>query len=194
MNQFTIYSLATGQIEKQIVVPEMIGMLAMQYDPTISGCIDGHYSDTEFYVDSGQAVSMGARPSAHHVFNFSSKTWIDPRTLQDHRDAKWEQIKASRNATEFGPFTWDGSIFDGDTKSQNRISGAVQMAGLSPTFSTEWTLADNTVRILNASQVIQVGIALAQHVDTAYAVARTLRNQINTAPTPDEVAVINWPI
>lgn len=146
------------------------------------------------FVDSVGVVQLvGVAPSPAHQFDYSVKAWVDPRTLQDHRDEKWAQIKAARDAVEFGPFTWDASIFDADAESQQRISGAVQMASLSSAFSIDWTLADNTVRALTATQVIALGIALAQHVGAAYATARALRDQINAAATIAAVEAIVWP-
>ena len=48
-------------------------------------------------------------------------------------------------------------------------------------FSIDWTLADNTVRTLNAADMIAVGVALGQHVNACHERARVLRGEIESA-------------
>ena len=35
------------------------------------------------YVEAGCVVEIPVKPSAHHVFDWAGKAWIDPRSLQD---------------------------------------------------------------------------------------------------------------
>lgn len=118
--------------------------------------------------------------------------WVDHRNLDALKDAKWEQIKAARAAAEYGGFTWDGSTFDSDLASQQKIMGSAQLASLITGYSVDWTLADNTVRHLTASEMTAVGEALGQHVNTQYVHARTLRQQIADAQTSQELDSIAW--
>lgn len=149
---------------------------------------DGHYRD-----DSGAVVAIPSAPSEHHVFSYESKTWIDPRTLEDHKTAAWERIKLARAAAEKTPFTYDGSVYDAD---QAHISGAVQGALLSQVagqpFTIDWTLADNTIKTLNAEQMIGVGVALITRVSGIYDTARSLRTQIEACTTPAQADAITW--
>jgi Domain of unknown function (DUF4376) len=118
---------------------------------------------------------------------------LDTRTLQNVKDDKWWAIKQSRTAAEYAGFTWDGSKFDSDQLSQARITGAVSLAMMSPTFSIVWTLFDNTTRILNQTDMLQVGGALGTHVATQFAIGVSLREQINAAITKEEVEAVVWP-
>jgi hypothetical protein len=146
-----------------------------------------------FYDNSTKEVKQKPdAPSLHHVFNYTTKQWEDPRTLQDLKDAKWATIKQARSASEYAGFTSDGSTFDSDAISQNRITGAVTLAQMSSTFSIDWVLADNTVRTLNQSDMLAVGAALGAHVAAIFAKGVLLREQIEAATTAEEVAGVVW--
>lgn len=126
-------------------------------------------------------------------YHLATNSVVDTRTLDDRKTQKWVEIRGARDAAEFGGFTWDGSTFDSDATSQSRIMGAAQLAQLDPTFTVDWTLADNSVRTLSADDMVAVGVALGQHVATQHATARTLRAQIQAAATAAEVAAVVWP-
>jgi len=145
-----------------------------------------------FYVSGGTLVQIPPKPSANHAFNYTSKQWEDPRTLQDIKTEKWINIKANRDSHEYGGFTWDGSVFDSDALSQQRIAGAVQLAQMNPAFTTVWTLADNTTRLLSAQDMFGVGLALGAHVSGVFSHGMALRAQIDAATTAQEVEAINW--
>lgn len=131
-------------------------------------------------------------PSPAHTFDYTTKQWVDPRTLSDLQAAKWAQIKRDRDEAEFGGFTWDGSPFDSDAISQSRIQGAVQLAAMAPGFTIDWTLANNSVRNLSAADLANVGAALGMHVATQHAKARLLRSQIEAATTAAELGAVVW--
>lgn len=155
------------------------------------------YLDVDIaYVDRGQVFAMPTPPGRHHVWDYYAKNWIDPRTLDDIKAQQWGLVKRSRSVAEFGGFTWDGSGFDSDPKSQSRIQGASQLATLSvingQSFSVEWTLADNTVRALSASDVIAVGVAMGAHIATAHETGRALRAAIDASTTQEEVEAVTW--
>lgn len=101
-------------------------------------------------------------------------------------------MKALRSQKESAGFTWDGSVFDSDRVSQSRIMGAVQLAGMNPAFEIPWTLQNNSVRVLNAADMISVGATLGSHVATIFARAQELRTEIYAASTIAEVEAITW--
>ena len=144
------------------------------------------------YVHEGLVLPIPTQPSPHHTFDYTTKQWVDPRTLDDHKVAKWAQIKRDRDEAEFGGFTWDGSPFDSDAISQSRIQGAVQLAAMAPGFTIDWTLANNSVRNLSAADLANVGAALGMHIAAQHAKARTLRSQIEAATTVAEVDAVTW--
>ena len=143
------------------------------------------------YVHQGEIRHKGDRPSEAHVFDYSTKTWVDPRTLDEHKTAQWALIKAARNEAEFGGFTWDGSVFDSDQVSQARIQGAVLLASSSPDFVVDWTLADNTVRSLTADDLSAISQALGEHVSLQHSRARNARALLDQATTLSEVQAVS---
>lgn len=190
--KYTVYAEATGQIQRIIdCSPDLIDMQLLEGEAFVEGAPD--FSGAG-YLSGGQLVSVGNAPGPHHVFDFAAKQWVDPRTLDQIKAAKWSALKAARDAAEFGGFTWDGSVFDSDLTSQSRIQGAVQLAGLAPaSFGIDWTLADNSVRTLDAAQMTAVGEALGTHVLTQHTIGRGLRAALEAATTAAEVDAIAWP-
>jgi len=135
---------------------------------------------------------MKLKHSIFEVMDAATGIWFDPRTPQDHKDAKWTELKEARSQAEYAGFTWDGSVFDSNAISQQRITGAVTLAQMDAEFSIDWTLANNAARTLSATDMKGVGAALGLHVATQFAHAQDLRMQLDAAQTPEEVAALGW--
>ena len=150
-----------------------------------------HQIDGIYHANSA-LHPMPMRPAPHCIFDFATKQWQDPRTLADLKAQQWALIKQARTQAEYAGFTWDGTTFDSDAISQQRISGAVTLAQMSPDFVIDWTLADNSVRTLIRAEMVAVGIALGMHVQAQFARAQGLRLQIEAASTPEQVAAVVW--
>jgi len=152
-------------------------------------------TDTVFRYADGQVIDTGQPlfpPYPGWGWDNATYQWYDARALDQIKADQWEKIKAARSQAEFGGFTWDGSPFDSDALSQQRIIGASQLAGITPGFLIDWTLADNTVRTLNGAEMQAVGVALGQHVNAQHVKARGLRQQIDAASTAAEVEAVAW--
>ncbi|HCP76812.1 MAG: hypothetical protein CML16_04095 [Pusillimonas sp.] len=190
--RYAIYETATGQIRQINATPHSAEIQAI----LPAGCwyeqVSDDVSDATHFIGESGPVPFPPKPAEYYEFDWATKTWFDPRTVQDARDAKWIEIKKDRQQAEFGGFTWDGSAFDSDALSQSRIQGAVQLAQLDPNFSIDWTLADNTTRTLDAADMVAVGVALGVHVNAVHAHGRLRRQQINDAKTIQEVEQIEW--
>ena len=145
-----------------------------------------------FDPDSLSFLRVGTAPNSYCRWNKTTQSWEDTRTLPDLKSAQWALIKQARSQAEYAGFTWDGSTFDSDAISQNRITGAVTLAQLSSTFTIDWTLATNQGRTLNQSEMLQVGAALGVHVQTQFAKGQSLRVQIDAATTQAEVEAVVW--
>lgn len=146
-------------------------------------CEDGVATET--------AVPMEP-PAEYFEWDAELGNWVDGRDLAGHKEAKWQEIKAARDAEEFGTFEWNMHAFDCDEVSQRRIQGAVQLAALDDTTVMDWTLADNSVQTFNATELQQIGQALAAHVNACHVKARGLRAQIDAATTKAELDAIIW--
>ena len=148
---------------------------------------DIEYVSSTDYFDSATStfVSIGEPPSTHHTFDYTTKQWIDPRTLDEIKTQKWAELKSQRDRLEFGGFEFEGNIYDSDQVSQGRIMGAAS-AGVDQV----WTLADNTTVELSALQLQQLYAALQAHVASVHERGRIARLAIGAAETKEEVEAI----
>ena len=135
-----------------------------------------------FDAKSKKFVSIGEPPSPHHTFDYTTKQWIDPRSLDDIKAQKWTEIKSQRDRLEFGGFEFEGNIYDSDQVSQGRIMGAAAAR-----VDQIWTLADNTTVELTALQLQQLYVALQMHVAGVHERGRIARLAIESAETIEEV-------
>lgn len=146
--------------------------------------------------DDGTMVLQGPKPAPYMVWHSDLRAWADVRTNADLRATQWEKLKKSRDSAEYGGFVWDGSTFDSDLTSQSRIQGASQMAILAKSgeqaFLIEWTLADNSIRTLNADEMIGVGMAMGMHITAVHTQGRAKREEINNATTVEEIEAVAW--
>ena len=130
-------------------------------------------------------VSIGEPPSRHHTFDYTTKQWIDPRSLDEIKEQKWDAVKSQRAQLEFGGFEYAGNIYDSDQVSQGRIMGAAA-AGVDQV----WTLADNATVELSSSQLQQLYAALQAHIASVHERGRIARQLIFGAETKEEVEAI----
>jgi hypothetical protein len=189
-----IYSLATGEILRMVYCDS--SMIEAQCEVGVTAYIGGDGDDSTQYVSAGYLVNKPVCPSENHTFNWDTKQWQDPRTLQDFRDAKWAVIKAARNAAEFGTFIYNGMVLDGDVDAQRRLAGYISvsksaLASGTP-FQAEFTLANNTLVVLTAEDFVGIEIAKMMSVAEAFSHAVALRASIDEATTQDAVDIVSW--
>jgi hypothetical protein len=151
----------------------------------------------DHYRDDGVWTAMPTRPSERHTFDWSAKTWHDPRTLADSKAARWSEIKRQRDLLEASGFPYMGKAIDSDPRSVQRINTVVQAAqaaiGVGQAFTIVWTCADNTLLMLDAAAVLGMPVALALYADALHQTCKTLRTQIAASTTVAEVEAITWP-
>lgn len=194
MSYAIYYSQTTGEISTVISFGE--GSIDVPIPPEgFIGAFVPVPPEFPAYYENGTCINIGYSPSSSHVFNWATKQWEDPRTLADLKSAKWEQVKAQRDAAEFGLFTWAGHAFDGDEAAQRRINLAVMGAQAAliagdAAWSVDWTLADNTSLTLSASDMMGVANALGANIAQAHTSARAKRQQIQAATSVAELEAL----
>lgn len=141
-------------------------------------------------LKGGVLQDVGEPATMWHRWDLQSEKWFVD--IAAARLDCWGRIKRCRGEAEQVGVVWDGSVFDSDTLSQSRITGAVSLAQLTPDFSIVWVLKDNSTRILNQQEMLQVGVAFGQHVAAQFAKAALLRNRIEAANTIEELNAIEW--
>ena len=178
MSKIQVKILDGGKVDGIYSAPMPVGV----FDGWISVDVAPKLSD---YWNGSEFVSIGESPSPYHVFDYTTKQWIDPRSLDEIKVQKWAEIKSQRDQLEFGGFEFEGNIYDSDQVSQGRIMGAA-VAGIDQT----WTLADNTTVELSASQLQHLYAALQAHIANAHERGRIARQLIFEAKTKEQVEAI----
>lgn len=107
-------------------------------------------------------------------------------SLDSLKLATWERVKAQRDACIDTGTTVPGvGPFDSNLTSRININGAVTMAqialGQGEPFEISWTLADNSVAVLDGPTMIAAGVAVGEHVSACHARAQVLRGEIEAA-------------
>ena len=153
--------------------------------PEDCAAVDDPPSANMQYKDS-EWMDLPPKPSDFYQFNYEAGEWIDPRTIDEIKAQKWDEIKSGRDSLEFSGFEFEGGVYDSDQVSQGRIMGAAA-AGLDQV----WTLADNTTIDLSASQLQQLYAALQAHIANAHERGRIARQLIHEAETKEQVEAVN---
>ena len=176
-----IVERATGRLIKTISAPDDVVKLN-----TPANCYaTSDPPDRGMMHLGGEWVYLPPSPGIGFVFDYVSRMWIDTRTIDDVRAARWSIIKIQRDQLEFGGFEYKGNVYDSDQVSQSRIMGAA-VAGIDQV----WTLADNTTVELSASQLQQLYAALQAHIASVHERGRIARQLIYEAETKEEVEAI----
>jgi hypothetical protein len=117
-------------------------------------------------------------------------------TLDNARDRAWDKFKRIRDAKEAEPFEHNGRVYDANKISVTGAALAAFMAvSAQAPYSINFTLADNSVVVLDGPEMMAVGIALLQHIDNAHQLGRQVRELIYAPETDtfDKIAAITWP-
>jgi hypothetical protein len=151
---------------------------------------ESSYSEGADLIFNGSTVVLRApQPSPAHEWHWPSLSWMFD--LPKAKDEAWVKAKGLRDLREFGDFSWHEHAFDGDERAQQRLGMAALAAqdalARGATWSVPWTLADNTVIVLSAADVIEVMVALGENIKTAHAEARLTRAMIEAAGSFEEL-------
>lgn len=173
---------------KLLNFPNPIKFLVGEWSSEYIGRID------EFVLSHPDVTEASACPTEYHLWNPIKNEWDLPNgALDKAKSERWSFIKKTRTQAEWGGFQWDGSWFDSDPASQQRLTSAVTLSQISSDgFVIDWVLKNNNTRTLSKIDLISVGSALGTHVANVFEKSQNLRNQINSAKTVEEVLTVNW--
>ena len=142
----------------------------------------------------GAFSRAGRRDSEQAYLVDGAPQWVDLVTLDAAKAVAWARIKEARDAAEAGVFEFEGGLYDLNKQNVSGAALAALMAEIAgQPFSIEWTLADNTVRVLDAATVQALGRAMVVHIDKLHGIARSLRDKVSAATTPDQAYAVTWP-
>lgn len=129
-----------------------------------------------------------------YSWNTESRRWEVQPTLLYYKQKKWTEIKNERTRRETGTITVNNKVFD---LNENKLAGAALdalMAKLNnESWSQNWVLADNTVVVLTADEMVTVGRLAKAAISDLWNISQELRAQIDSATSIEAVDAIIWP-
>lgn len=144
-------------------------------------------------LDIGEAKADLYAPG---VWDWSARAWLDSRTLGDLKAEKWEAVKQARASAFTQPLITPFGIFQADAEGQQNIKDAVllanNLAALDYPVAIDFTLADDSIRVMDAPAMVQVGLLLGGRVQLIRAQATALRDQIAAADSLETLATLVW--
>lgn len=190
------FDAATGEIKKTMTGSPELWELNRGPGETIMEVSVPVRSDTHCII-GGQLAQMPPKPSPNHVFNWTTKAWEDPRTLQELKDAASRSVNAARVQANFSTFTYAGKTFACDAASRadiDTVNGYVTLfAALPPGFSGAWKAVDNSDVPIPTVAVWKLFYAalVVQGMDN-FAKAQAFKDKIGKAVTPQEADGTGW--
>lgn len=148
---------------------------------------------SKWRVKEGVFQYVGSAPSA--FCDWTESGWVF--NVEKARAAKRSEIKRTRDALEFGGFTWNGHRFDSDQISQQRLTQACQQALqaklTNQEFSRKWTLSNGEIlENITADQMLDICRTLADYVNSLHTRSQELYRQIGLAETKEQLEQIVW--
>lgn len=141
-------------------------------------------------------VPIPIQPDPEFVFDWVTKTWTDPRGLQQLKDAKWEQLKVAREEEKVSPLVTPYGILDADPQSQKNITDAIMMLqtlnSLKQPGTVNFTMHDNSVQVMDLTKMVTIGLTLGQRTQALQAKGTSLRAILDKATTKEQINAIIW--
>lgn len=179
----TVYDTMTGEV--LAVITGYTAAQAHDWAATQGeqyAVIPGDYSPSEYRIVDG-----APEPIAQPIPTLDEIKAAATREVNQRRDEILQTLSVE----------WDGSVFDANPESRQYIIGAAASALANPANRFQWVLADNTVRELTASEILELGETVAQRVGAVILTARGAKDLVASASDEGAVASIvegiTWP-
>jgi hypothetical protein len=149
---------------------------------------------TRYYIKNNILEEIPQSPGAAYEFNHESSEWVFSQELFESEKVKKKRYFSNkRDQEELAGFFAFNKRFDSDEKSIRRINLVVSAAdAFGETFSIEWTCSDNSVITLSYEMIKSLPMIMAQYGNTLHVYCRLLKDQVDIATTPEELAAITW--
>lgn len=149
------------------------------------------------YHEGGEFHPLPARPSRNHRFNYATKQWEDPRSLEDFKAAKRVEINAARATANAAYFEFSGKQIAADALSRSDIDGVTSyvtlMDALPPGFPGGWKALDNTYVAIPDVATWRTFVAAMVAQGTAnFTRAQARKAAIEAAVTVSAVDAVAW--
>lgn len=131
-------------------------------------------------------------PGPLYIWSDTEGSWVPD--MSSAREISLARAKKARSLIEFGAFTYNGMVFDGDVNAQRRLSvlasAAKSTIAAGHTFTKEFILADDSVVQLTAEDFVGIEMAKLWQVEAAFQEYRIKKAAIEAATTIEELEAI----
>ena len=155
------------------------------------------------YVHQGEILHKGDRPSSAHIFDYTTKQWVDPRTIDDLKASLLVQVNDARIAYSTAPIEYAGRLVDADLTAQSNINNklleltACRALGvdMNPDLML-WRDADNLTVTFSTMDDMERWLhglvaKIAERGTQCYAWSWNIKAAIEAATTVDEFPTIS---
>jgi len=112
-------------------------------------------------------------------------------TMEELREAKLDELAASRWAAETGGVSVGGMTIRTDRESQGMITGAALQAMIDPEYTCRWKAGEGFVD-LDAQTILGAAMAVRAHVQACFDREAELAARAAAASTPKDLEAISW--
>ena len=112
--------------------------------------------------------------------------------LETVQASKIAELKIIRNQKELEPIEYNGTMFDADKDSLDRLNYAIITLTVGNKDRLDWTTADNTNVQMSANDLSAVIAAVGLRSDTLHRRYRELKAIVQAAQTNEEVDAVSW--
>lgn len=116
MKTISVYDQITGQVLRTVTCQEEDVLLNVKSGES---WLDAELSDETHYAQNGELVPFPAKPSPHHEWDWTTKSWLPNHDAA--RAAKKAEIETELSRRLYLPCNG----FDADNASRERISGMI---------------------------------------------------------------------
>jgi hypothetical protein len=154
------------------------------------------YLVNKVYWDNGLKV-IPMQPGPNYVFDYTTKTWTDPRTLQELKDAKREEINLASEKANKSFFIFAGEQIACDDLSRSYIDAVNGLVSLTGALPANWiggwkTVANTYVSIPDVATWTQFYATMVSTGLGNFNHAQQLKATLDAALTKEEVNAIIW--
>lgn len=190
MFTFTIYNRATGEVLRWGNVARREWCDAQLHDPAEALLIGDVPRD--HYIMDEKPVAMPQRPSAEHVFDWSTHSWCDPRSLADLRVGLKTEIARRRWELEVAGLGMHDDLCVG-TSREDRAALVAAIADMTQAGIEEIDFkTPNGFRRMTREDLQAVASAVALHVQRCFS-AEAAHHTLIDAIT-ERNALLNYPV
>ena len=115
----------------------------------------------------------------------------EEESLESVKEHKILTLKIQRDNLEVEPITYNGHLYDYDSKARDRISAAIIALELQGEGATiEWTTADNDDAVVTAQDLRMIIASVAARSNALHTAYRAAKEKVEAAGTAEEVRAI----